>query len=346
MENTKYMDLIGRYLSGDITAGEKAGLMAWVEADSGNKAFFDEMIRLWSVSREYEEQPFLTDTDAAWANFEQKFARRFPASPGSALPEKAAEEAKVIPMRPLRLALRYAAAIALLLAAGYWFLARDGGSSSQMASFHTGPGEQRELLLPDGSAVVLNENSEIAYPASFEERRVKLSGEAFFQVARLNGQTFTIDAEGATTTVLGTSFNVRAYPAEEMVEVSVQSGKVALRKAEDRKDGLILEAGQSGIYDKKKDEVDEVAISNADSWKTGRLDFRSIPLEAVAGAVERYFDVDIEVANPKLLKCHFWGEYPQPKLEEILEALSFTMDLRVEKQGSRYVLDGDASRCK
>ncbi len=55
MKNTKYIDLIGRYLSGDIAAGERAELMAWVEADSTNKAFFDDMIQLWSVSGQYEE---------------------------------------------------------------------------------------------------------------------------------------------------------------------------------------------------------------------------------------------------------------------------------------------------
>ncbi len=346
MENTKYTDLIGRHLSGVITAGVNAELMAWLEADGANKAFFHEMVRLWSVSRAYGEEPYRTDTEKAWNSFEQKLVQRFPASTGSALPGRDAREARVVKMRPIQLALRYAAVIALLLAAGYWLLNRDGARNMEMASFRTGAGEQKELALPDGSTVVLNEDSELAYASSFEDRRVSLSGEAFFQVEQLNGKTFTIEAEGATTTVLGTSFNVRAYPSEEKVEVSVQSGKVALQKTEGHKEKVILKAGSSGVYDKKTEEVEEVAISNADSWKTGRLDFQNIPLEAVASALERYFDIDIEVANPKLLKCHFLGEYPQPKLEEILEALSFTMDLQVETQGGRYVLNGDASRCK
>lgn len=346
MENTKYMDFIGRYLSGDISAGEKAELMAWVDADSANKAFFDEMIRLWSVSSEYEEEPFETDAKAAWAAFEKKFDQRFSGSPPGALSGNHIPAAKVVKMRPLRRALQYAAAILLLLAAGYWLFSTVGDSSIQMASVRTGAGEQKELALPDGSKIVLNENSELAYVASFEERRVTLSGEAFFEVTKLNGKTFTIDAEGATTTVLGTSFNVRAYPSEDKVEVSVKTGKVALEKAEDTSQKIILEAGKAGTYNKQKEVVEEILISNADAWKTSRLDFDSIPLSAVVEALERYFNVEVEVANPQLLKCSFNGQFVQPELQDILNTLSYTMALEVEKQNGAYVLSGDASRCK
>lgn len=344
MENTKYTDLIGRHLSGHITAGERAELMAWVEADGANRAFFDEMIRLWSVSGEYEEEPFPADAQKAWAAFEQKLEQRFPLN-GGASPEKAAPEAKIARMRPLRVALRYAAAIVLLLSAGYWLFIAESGSDSQVAIIQAGAGEQRELELPDGSTVVLNENSELVYAQAFKERRVKLSGEAFFQVAKLNGKSFTIDAEGTTTTVLGTSFNVRAYPSEEKVEVSVKTGIVALQKAKDNQQKVILEADQAGAYDKQKEVVQKTLISNADAWKTSRLDFDSIPLSAVVEALERYFNADIEVANPQLLNCTFKGQFQKPELKEVLDALAFTMVLEVEKQNGIYRLSGDASGC-
>lgn len=341
MENTKYMDLIGRYLAGSIEAGEKAELMAWVEADSANRAFFDEMIRLWSVSGEYEEEAFPVDTEAAWAAFEKKFEQRFTRGKGAA-----EGEGRVIKMRPLRVVLQYAAAIALLLAAGYWLFLFDDGSNTQITSVQTGAGEQREISLPDGSTVVLNENSELAYPEAFEKRRVRLSGEAFFEVARLNGKTFIIDAEGATTTVLGTSFNVRAYPFEDEVEVSVNTGKVALQRAEDKSPQLVLEAGEAGVYDKQRKVVEEVAVSNADFWKTGALEFDSIPLSTVVATLERHFNTRIEVANPKLLNCTFNGEYAHPALKDILDALEYTMFLDVKQKNGTYVLDGDASACK
>lgn len=340
MENTKYMDLIGRYLSGDIGAGEKAELMAWVEAGPANKAFFEEMIQLWSVSGEYEDEPFVTDKQAAWAAFEKKFEQRYSGGGGQQAPE-----GRVVKMKPLRFALRYAAAIALMLAAGYWFFFSNGDTDIQMASVRTEAGEQREVALPDGSTVVLNENSELAYATSFEKRRVRLSGEAFFQVVKRNGHTFTIDAEGATTTVLGTSFNVRAYPAESKVEVSVKTGKVALQKAEGGSQKLLLEAGKAGAYDKQRKTVEEAPASNADSWKTSRLEFDSLPLSVVVEDLERYFHTKIEVANPKLLNCTFNGEFIKPDLKNVLDALAFTMVLEVEKQNGTYVLKGDASRC-
>ena len=118
MENTKYTDLIGRFLSGEITADEKAVLMAWADADSANRAFFDEMARLWSVSGEYEEEVFTTDIETAWVSFEKKFEQRFPSGGGEALPGEEKPEGKVIRMRPMRLVLRYAAVLAALAAAG------------------------------------------------------------------------------------------------------------------------------------------------------------------------------------------------------------------------------------
>lgn len=346
MKNTKYTDLIGRHLSGNIEAGEKAELMAWVGADSANKAFFDEMVRLWRVSEGYEEEPFAVNTETAWAAFEEKLEKRFPAATG-ATTEKGSPEARVVRMNPLRMALRYAAAAAVLLAAGYWILFPGAGSGAGMISLRTGAGEKSEVTLPDGSTVLLNERSELTYAKPFEERKVTLVGEAFFQVARVDGKSFAIEAEGATTTVLGTSFNVRAYPSESKVEVSVKTGKVALRKTGDESRQVILEAGQAGAYNKQENTVGETLISNADAWKTSRLEFDSIPMSAVVEALERYFDIDIEVANPRILKCTFQGRFEKPELQQVLQTLEFTMMLEADKQNGTYVLaGGDASLCE
>ena len=107
----------------------------------------------------------------------------------------------------------------------------------------------------------------------------------------------------------------------------------------------MLFRSQAGAYDKQKEVVRETLISSADAWKTSRLDFDSIPLSAVVEALERYFNADIEVANPQLLNCTFKGQFQKPELKEVLDALAFTMVLEVEKQNGIYRLSGDASGC-
>ncbi|MCB9273431.1 MAG: FecR domain-containing protein [Lewinellaceae bacterium] len=333
------MDLIGRYLSGGITAAEKAELMAWVEENGANRKFFDEMIQLWGMSSQYEDEPFETNVNAAWQNLETRLKDSVAAP---------AAGARLRRLGQTRILLRYAAAIAALLIAGYWALSRyNTAPGVQMVETRTSAGEQRELSLPDGSRVLLNENTRLAYAEPFEQRLVQLSGEAFFEVEKMNGKPFAIEAEGTTTTVLGTSFNVRAYPQEGQVEVSVSTGKVALQQTGEAENKVLLEPGESGVYSKKEATVQEVSISNADAWKAQRLRFDGASLEEVVQAVERYFHTDIEVATPELLNCHFKGDFVQPEnLEVVLEAIAFTMDLQLEQKDGAYLLSGNASRCR
>ncbi len=346
MKNKNYIGLIGRHLSGNINAEDKAELMAWVEADDANRKFFDEMARLWGISAEYEEEPLEVDTAAAWAALESRLEEE-PGKQNEQPPSGSGRgEGKIVRIGPLRRLLQYAAAALLLLAGGYWLFFSAGEQTAPMVSIQTAAGERQEISLPDGSMIALNENSELAYPADFTERRVLLTGEAFFEVTKLNGKPFTIEAEGTATTVLGTAFNVRAYPGEEEVAVSVQSGKVALQKASDEQKKVLLEAGEAGVYHKQEETVEEVPISNAASWKTQRLEFDKIKMAYVVEALERHFKVDVELANPELLNCTFIGSYPDPKLEDILAAFTFTMDMKVSREGNTIVIDGDASNCR
>jgi ferric-dicitrate binding protein FerR (iron transport regulator) len=80
---------------------------------------------------------------------------------------------------------------------------------------------------------------------------------------------------------------------------------------------------------------------------TGELSFEQAPLGEVLEALRRYFKAEIEVANPQLLNCRFKGEFIQPAgVQEVLEALAFTMELELQQQDGRYRLAGDASRCQ
>lgn len=335
MEQNFYTDLIAGYLSGNIRPAEQEQLLAWIEADPEHRAFFEEMLRLWSISGQETEVPIKTDTDRAWAALEMRLFGGGGITNDEKPPLQSKPSAKIRPLSIKNIALRVAAVILLAIAIGIWWL---GGfkSESQQLLVETGAKERREIVLPDGSEVWLNENTRLTYERSFRERVVTLEGEAFFDITRQDGQTFTILSGGASTVVLGTSFNVRAYPTEDRIEVTVATGRVALGRAAADAEPVLLEAGVSGIFDKTTHAAEVITepVSNADAWKNMRLQFDDVPVRQVLEAMERYFSIRLEVANNRILKCPLTGDFPNPRLEDMLNRLSFALDLQITQQDS------------
>jgi transmembrane sensor len=347
MKPEVYIESIGKYLSGNINPAEEAALMQWVRAAEANKKFFDEMVQLWNLSEDYVEPVFEADIQTAWHSLEQKIGHLEQG-------DKPSAGGNISRLGFFKRSWRYAAAILLLIGVSYWAFngGNDQEASNQLVEEVTGQGEQRQLMLPDSSTVVLNENSSLAYATDFEERKVMLSGEAFFEVTKRAGKKFTIYTNETATTVLGTSFNVRAYPEEAKVEVTVSTGKVALSKkakaeASTEVEGqLELEAGQSGVYDKSEGELDIAVVPNANAWKTKELSFDNIQLAYLAESLERYFDVKITFEDDQLMNCRYLGRFPNPTLEEVITALEFTMDLKIEEKSGQYLITGDAAQCE
>jgi len=331
MDQSYYLEQIGRQLAGELPPEEAHELKAWVEADPANRAFYDEITRLWQASEAYEPPSFEADTEQAWSRLDRRLGRG---------------GTKVIGLSRW---LRYAAAAVLLLAVGYGafttlFEAEKIVPASYVAILQTVEGEPRRLQLPDGSVVVLNQRSMLQYDTLFEERIVTLEGEAFFDVARDESRPFLIHAGEARTKVLGTAFNVRAYPEEAAIAVSVEEGKVQVAKSVDTSEAVILAAGQSGVYRKPEDQLAKAELTNALAWKTRELRFDGTRLQQVAEDLERYFGVTIEIDNRQLQDCRFKGTFKQPELEALLDIIAYTMDLQVEKRNGQYTLNG-AAKC-
>ena len=326
MEDAKYIDLIAKYLSGNLEPIEKQDLMTWVEASEANQAYFDEMIQLWGITENYEEQ-FETDVSAAWQTLNTK------------LPKVEVEIEKTSKVIPLGRIIRIAAAVIVLSGIGlWWYSNQDAGIGEQTIMAQTLEGEQKTINLPDGSTVWLNERTTLTYSAPFTQRNVRLDGEAFFKVDRQEANPFTISSGEATTTVLGTSFNVRAYPDETAVEVTVEEGKVSFKKeTKEEVKEIFLAAGKSGVYNKtdKTIETIEEELVNANAWKTQVLEFPSQELATVITTLERYFGKDIAVTNDEILKCDFMmGKEENPSLDLVFQIMEFSMGYKIEKTGA------------
>jgi ferric-dicitrate binding protein FerR (iron transport regulator) len=342
MNDELFLELTAKYLSQEISASERQELLAWVAASEERQGRFDEMIQLWSITNEYVEETFETNTQKAWAKLDNVLD-----APSKA-DEKPPQEAKVISLNRFKIWTRVAAVIAFL-GFGYWLFLNPSASETSMATvFQTTENQRKEVQLPDGSTVWLNENTTLRFvdSASINERWVSLEGEAFFDVERNEQKPFTIHAGESVTTVLGTSFNVRAYPQETIVEVTVESGKVKLENKVE--EDVQLVAGKSGIYNQKskKVRIRESKLENANAWRTKKLTFSHAPLNEIAATLERYFDTKIIFKDPELGKCTVNLEEQEAKLDDILFIFKITNDLIIERTDSTIIIDGDSSKCQ
>lgn len=331
MEDVKYTNLIGKYLSGNMSSPEKKELMSWVESDASNQDFLDDMIGVWGKTGEAEPS-FEANIDAAWAKVDQR------------LPSVESEQPSGAKVRSIgsgrRRLLQIAAAAVLVLMAGWWWMNRSSPDDVWLA-IDTMDGAVKMVNLPDGSEIWLNANSRLSYPESFTKRQIRLEGEAFFDVARMEDSPFEIYSGEAKTTVLGTSFNVRAYPEEEVIEISVTSGKVTFEE-KNGEQKVTLVKNNSAIFKKKENTIVKVEepISNVTSWKTNEFDFSELAVGEMLDIFERHFGVRFENVDPRLANMNLrLRNQPAEDLPELLEIIKFAAKFPVEFDTTRMKTD-------
>lgn len=363
MDNPKYLELMSKYLSGNIAPAERKVLLSWAESDPEHRAFFDEMIQLWSLSGEYEPEPFETDTEQAWLKLEpqlriDELIEETPSAATEMEPETIAApvakpKTKIVPLRNRQKIWSIAAAVAVLLVFGTVIFTQvfQPVNYTEVATLD---GEKTEVLLPDGTKVILNQNSNLSYSTKFEKRDVQLEGEAFFDVASMPDRPFTISSGEVLTTVVGTAFNIRAYPGEEEVEVAVEEGIVEVStKLEKSKKSPVktpvqrLTPGEMVVYsttEKVLSDAKEQKL-NATVWKSPYLEFKETPMVEVAEILERYFNIKIDLSASNYTNCPVnLNKIFQPELAEMLGTLEVALDYQIKEQGDNtYIILG--GRC-
>ena len=247
---------------------------------------------------------------------------------------------------------RYAAMIVMIMGIGvaaFEYLQKPEKlivAPVQMAVVETAvhPSNLTTITLPDGSTVKMNASTRIEYPEHFaaDVRRVKLSGEAFFQVTRDTAHPFIIDTQNASVEVLGTSFNVSAYPQAGVVEVNVETGKVKLTQHSEGKTlikSAILPAGERGWLKVADGEIfqEEMLATNYSSWITKQIVFQRTPLAEAFVVLENTYHVNIKMVNPEIGKIPYTVNFANSKLDDIIEIIARTHKLKVKRNGDEIV---------
>jgi len=191
------------------------------------------------------------------------------------------------------------------------------------------------MTLSDGTKVWLNSESEIKYPVVFgeERREVFITGEAFFEVKQDSLRPFLVHTPCTQTTVLGTSFNVMAYPAAPQTEITLLQGAVMVEAA--GRNQSIIPGQQLQVNNVSKEMTcREVNVNRYASWKEGLFDFEGMKLEDLVTELSRWYDVDFFFANRTAAAKRFTGAVKRNNnLQFMLDFIEKTSDVRFEVKG-------------
>ena len=193
------------------------------------------------------------------------------------------------------------------------------------------------LVLSDGTRVWLNSESELEYPVAFGggERLVRLKGEAFFEVARDTARPFIVEAADVRTRVLGTSFDVKAYPNEPDVATTLFTGRVEVAPLRDLARKVVLSPGRRAEWNVREGNmrVREADLRHVAAWKEGLFIFKQDNIEKITRQIERWYGVRFVYEIPDKENYTFNGYFSRDEsLDSILELLSYMGGLEFDRQ--------------
>jgi ferric-dicitrate binding protein FerR (iron transport regulator) len=236
----------------------------------------------------------------------------------------------------VRYSLEFAAAVALVFVCSLFLKDKTMPTVVTQAppvevEIYNPKGIRTTITLPDSSKVILNGDTRIAYAYNFEEtaRIVKLEGEAYFEVHRDETRPFLVQANEATLTVLGTSFNVRAYPDHNSVDATLVEGSLKVNVGET--ENLLTPGQQINICESVViQKVHEVDVYPVKAWVDGKLHIQSMSFTEIAVVLERAFNVNIYIQNEQLKHKKLTGIFDNGEnLDQIFQVIQTAVPFKV-----------------
>lgn len=304
------------YITGDITSEtEIVEILDWIELSAEHQKSYSELKNRWVVSTiadsELVETPPFIFPKTKKLHSNSKF-------PGSWI--------------------NYAAVFALAFFLGSLSLYfvnknRHADLSLQYNLLEVPYGEQSQITLYDGTKVWLNSGTTFRYPVSFSDklREVYMEGEAFFEVAKNAEQPFVVNAGQLKIQVLGTRFNVCAYPDDQQFSATLDEGSVMAINISNGKT-LRLNPGEQVILDRETNLMNHISVDTAlyTSWKENMLKFEDAPFEEVIKKMERWYDVKIKVDPSINTKERYTMTIKTESLREMLQLIAKTTKIKYE----------------
>jgi transmembrane sensor len=340
MNNDRFWQLVSRHLAGEASVEEEAELQDFIEQLPEYKKRYEVLVSYWGKSKQREA----LDVDNAYLKIREQIS----SDSHSGAPK--------VQRKIFFLNYTWAARIAatLLIATGiglYLYYSTPARTYLVRLAWdvkQNSKGERSKITLADGTTVWLNAESTLKYPEEFSpgSREVYLSGEAFFNVAKNPQKPFIIHLNNGKVRVLGTSFNVKAFDNDNIIETSVVTGKVAFIpekfKADISPDTVLLLPNHKAVYSKQLKTVNTERTNSVDdkAWVDGRMIFKSETFEQIARELERNYGKQVVFSSENLKSCRFTATFQNNTLEEVMMLLSQTNDYQYEIKEDKLIING------
>ena len=331
-------ELLGRYLAGECSEAEAAAMRRWLMVrPEASQALDRYLSRLDHASPELRAP----ETDASWTRLASRLRDTDAHADSDRVSAPQVHRHAMVAPVPRWRSLRNAAIGATLAAAAVatfvWFAPFETPRATEPRTYVTGAGQSADLVLVDGTHVRVAPASRLRVAADFglERRDVSLEGEAFFEVVHDDRRPFTVFAGNASARDLGTSFTVRSYAADSAVRVVVREGAVSMSGVGRLEAGDAGSLTLNGIARVRR----HVDVATMLGWVDGKLLFADAPLAEVLADVQRWYGLDVRLAEARLASLPFTGSLADLPPSGVVDQLAMTLGLRARAEGSGYVLD-------
>lgn len=320
-----------RYLLKDMSLDEQLSFTRVLNSDAELKHLFFRLKDVWEY-HQLKEEAGAIDLNQVWKEM----------TSDTALFDADKTKSKNT-VRSIQRFWQIAASIVLLIGIGWVMnqMLMISDQSDLVHVFECPKGDRVKINLADGSEVWLNADSKLTLPQNFsaEDRQLALVGEAYFKVKSDPQNPFLIDVAGRQVKVTGTSFNVRYYPEENLFQTTLKEGKVSVVSPS----GLVrLKPGEQLNVDTRDGEatiVSSIDVEQFSAWRVGRFEFENMPMEELMNNVERWYNHEIIINDPELMKLNFSGVLKHNKsIEHFMEVLSLSHPISYEIVGDTIVV--------
>lgn len=304
-------NILGKHFAGETTREEEALVSAWKQQYPDE---YKALQKSWEEPLDYTNASY--DTQEAWKKIESQVDMK-------------SDRGKIVPLRWVWFAA--AASVVLLVS----ILTVNLLGKADFIAVQNDSVSARLIELPDGSKVTLGGGAEIQYARNFEQNRsVKLSGEAYFEVTRDEAHPFIIEAQPGEVEVLGTEFSIDNSSGTAIV--SVNHGKVAVRNDKTEviiTDGQTVEASVESVSSVKNNDP------NAFSWVSGVFVFEDTPLSVVISVLNSYYAKKIILSDMVAADKKLTARFSNQSQEEIIEVIKLTCNVQATYSSDSIVLE-------
>ncbi len=328
INNTKDSEIIAKYLAGEMSNDELTQFEKENESFPENKKLITEMKQHWSKMGQYKEKREV-DAETGWQNLFSRLDAE------ELIPENKSIEHRLIPLWA-----KYAASIIVLFTIASLLVFNFYKTDTNLISLNTGV-EPNTLIqkLNDGSVIYLANNTQFSYPEQFssDERKVNLTGEAFFDIAPNPQKPFRIETETVIVEVLGTAFNVKSE-TDKAFELAVERGKVRVTLKADPTQTQIVLPGEKILTSNNRLIKSKNTEVNYFDWRTKQMQFKDEALINIIEVINKNYKTKIKLSEAQLAERKLTVTFFNNSISEMTKLICLSLNLTKEENTDSTII--------